>query len=80
MSQTLQAPEASIGANPVGVKPPADALTRARALAPLIEQLASAGEAEGTMPAELVAAAESAGLRQRAVPTSGFWRVAVLDR
>lgn len=31
-------------------------------------------------PAELVAAAESAGLRQRAVPTSGFWRVAVLDR
>ena len=31
-------------------------------------------------PAELVAAAASTGLRQRAVPTSGFWRVAVLDR
>ncbi len=31
-------------------------------------------------PADLLAAAESAGLRQRAVPTSGFWRVAVLDR
>lgn len=31
-------------------------------------------------PSELVAAAESAGLRQRAVPTRGFWRVAVLDR
>ncbi|MEO7058830.1 MAG: methyltransferase domain-containing protein [Lapillicoccus sp.] len=31
-------------------------------------------------PADLIAAAESAGLRPRAVPTSGFWRVAVLDR
>lgn len=31
-------------------------------------------------PAELVAAAAATGLRHRAVPTSGFWRVAVLDR
>ncbi len=31
-------------------------------------------------PDELVAAAETAGLRHRVVPTSGFWRVAVLDR
>lgn len=31
-------------------------------------------------PAELVAAAQTTGLRHRVVPTSGFWRVAVLDR
>ncbi len=31
-------------------------------------------------PEDMVAAAEGAGLRPRAVPTNGFWRVAVLER
>ena len=59
MSQTLQAPDRVERSDP---------LAQARALAPLIESLAASGEAEGTMPAELVAAFRDTGLFWLALP------------